>query len=109
MKFKKIISFFSVAVLLLGLFGCTPTIDGSSEEAFDSSYEKVMKDVPEKDKLRVKAAFAAFKAKKTLEATLEGTFSQDEIKKQIYAAMDGKTANDILKATGQSEIKEEEK
>ncbi|SIN91514.1 DUF6694 family lipoprotein [Halodesulfovibrio marinisediminis] len=109
MKLKKIITFFAVAALLLGLIGCTPTIDGSSEEAFDTSYEEVMKEVPEKDKLRVKAAFAAFTAKKTLEATLEGTFSKDEIKKKVYAAMDGKTANDILKLTGQDEIKEEEK
>lgn len=109
MKLKKIIAFFSVAVLLFGLIGCTPTIDGSSKEAFDSSYEEVMKEVPENDKLRVKAAFAAFTAKKTLEATLEGTFSKEEINKKIYAAMDGKTANDILKFTGQSEIKEEER
>lgn len=107
MKLTKIISLLSTAILLLGLIGCTPTIDGSSEEAFDASYEKVIKDVPEKDKLRVKAAFATFTAKKTLEATLEGTFSKADIKKKVYAAMDGKTANDILKLTGQDEIKEE--
>ena len=108
MKLKKITIFFSLAALLLGLIGCTPaTIDGSSEEAFDSSYEKVMKEVPEDDKLRVKAAFAAFMAKKTLEAALEGAFSQEEIKKKIYASMDGKTANDILELTGQAEVQKE--
>ncbi|MEZ0577077.1 DUF6694 family lipoprotein [Halodesulfovibrio aestuarii] len=107
MNLKNIIAFFSATVLLIGLIGCTPTIDGSSEEAFDSSYEKVMKEVPEKDKLRVKAAFAKITAKKTLEAASEGIFSKKEIEKKIYAVMNGKTANDILKLAGQSEIKEE--
>ncbi|WP_290921421.1 DUF6694 family lipoprotein [Halodesulfovibrio sp.] len=109
MDCRKIITFCVGAILLLGLVACTPTLDGSSEEAYNASYEEVINAVPEKDKLRVKAAFAAFKAKKTLEATLEGTFSPDEVSKKILAAMDGKTANDILKLTGQSEIKEDEK
>lgn len=109
MNCRKIITSCLAVVLLLGLMACTPTLDGSSEEAYNASYEEVINAVPEKDKLRVKAAFAAFKAKKTLEATLEGTFSSEEITKKILAAMDGKTANDILKLTGQSEIKEDEK
>lgn len=107
MNLKNIIAFFSATVLLIGLVGCTPTIDGSSEESFDSSYEEVMKEVPEKDKLRVKAAFATITTKKTLEAASEGIFSKAEIKKKVYAAMDGKTVNEILKLAGQSEIEEE--
>lgn len=108
MKRNRVIISLLVAVLLFGLTGCTPaTIDGSSEEAFNASYDKVMKEVPEDDKLRVKAAFAGFMAKKTLEAALEGAFTEKEIKKKIYAAMNGKTANDILELTGQAEIHKE--
>lgn len=102
--FTSLIALFS---LVFGLVSCTPTIDGTSEEAFTASYQKVMDDVPEKDKLRVKAAFAVFKVKKTLEATLEGTLSASGIQKKVYAAMDGKTANDILVLTGQDKITEE--
>lgn len=104
---KRVISFFIPLTLVFILVGCTPTIDGTSEEAFTASYQKVMDDVPEKDKLRVKAAFAVFKVKKTLEATLEGTLSASGIQKKVYAAMDGKTANDILVLTGQDKITEE--
>lgn len=103
--------FVLLATTVLFLTSCDKKIDGSSEEAFESSIEEVKATLDEdkKEKFEEALALIAFEGI-DLESFMQEDGS-DEITSEIASKLDGKTAEEIL-AEGeriQAEIAREEK
>lgn len=94
---KKIAIAFVVSVSLL-LSACgDPRIDGSSEEAYKASIEKVRGALDDKEKEEFDSALkqVAF-SKLDLKAIFSGSATPDSIGKDVLTSLNGKTANDVI-------------
>lgn len=94
---KKIAHAFVVSVALI-LSACgDPRIDGSSEEAYKASIQKVRDALDEKKKDEFDSALkqVAF-SKLDLKAIFSGSATPDSIGKDVLTSLNGKTASDVI-------------
>lgn len=89
-----------VAIIAMALFSvaCEPTIDGSSEEAFDDSIEQIAEEEDEIEEMGLRIAAEIVGAHLAIEEMGEEEFEEldeEERGEAIREAVDGKTAQQI--------------
>ncbi|WP_027722047.1 DUF6694 family lipoprotein [Maridesulfovibrio zosterae] len=98
MKKLQVVLLVLMAVMVLGCSN-EPTLDGSSEEAFKASAEKMIASVDDAKKKSLQEAvavvvFAQLNLKKMVQDMSAGIEPKVD---KIYKEMDGMTADDIIK------------
>lgn len=98
----------SISVMFI-VTGCSPSLDGSSKEAFNKSGEKIMKSLSEKEQLGFQLAMTAVITERTKKFTEEYKKENKgetaglgmikaipKIQKKALESMDGMTYEDII-------------
>lgn len=88
-----------LVVLAFAAGGCAqPRVDGTTDAAMQTSLARVRDALPEADRAEFDAAVRALALKDQTLQTLMADGSADAMKSQMRAALNGKTAAEILEA-----------